>query len=337
MPVSLDPRCDPDTVALSRRPTLRVGLVNNMPDAALARTERQFIDILETASSDIDVELGFYSVPGIPRDELGNAHLARRGYRPSADLEMEGLDALMVTGTEPKQRYLRDEPYWAELTSLFDWIEDAGPSTLFSCLAAHAAVLHFDGIERHRLPEKRTGLFGETVVGAHPLVAGLPASFQVAHSRWNEVRGEVLERHGYTVLTEARCAGVDLFIKQARNPLLFFQGHPEYDIGALFREFRRDVQRFLAGESESYPQAPQNYFDDGETVQLHKFRARAMSNRHDVSLAELPVAKRAASNMLHSPMAAMFRTWLSHTAAAKGVLPVFTLPAVAPRFGGMHQ
>ena len=76
---------------------------------------------------------------------------------------------------------------WPALAALFDWIERDGPSAAFSCLGAHAAVLHFDGIERRRLPEKRCGLFEHAVVDfarrimRHQATVGVQAK---AGERW---------------------------------------------------------------------------------------------------------------------------------------------------------
>ena len=61
------------------------------------------------------------------------------------------LDGLIVTGTEPKSKNLDDEPYWAALPQVIDWAREHTHSTIWSCLAAHAAVLHTDGIERRPL------------------------------------------------------------------------------------------------------------------------------------------------------------------------------------------
>ncbi len=71
-------------------------------------------------------------------------------------------------------------------------------------------------------------------------------------------------------------AGVDAFAKQDGSFFLFFQGHPEYDADTLFREYRRDVARFLGGEREAYPALPQNYFDDVATALAEAFADRAM-------------------------------------------------------------
>jgi homoserine O-succinyltransferase len=308
-----------------------------MPDAALACAERQFTDILDAATPDIDIDLSFFCLPGIPRGEAGEAHLARRGYRPAMDLGNEDLDALIVTGTEPKQQCLRNETYWSALAELFDWIDCAGPSTVFSCLAAHAAVLHFDGIERERLAEKRCGLFEHAVNRTQPLAEDLPAIVRVAHSRWNEIGREALAAHGYDILTEAPDAGVDLFVKQRRELLLFHQGHPEYDSGALFREYRRDVQRFLSNSSESYPQLPQNYFDDTQVALLDRVRERAQARRSAGLLEDLSLITRMSNdNEPISPMAGMFRTWLSRIAAAKDDSLFRAVPAQTSRSLGMH-
>jgi len=312
--------------------TLRVGLVNNMPDAALARTERQFIDMLAAAMPDREISLSFYSIAGLPRGEMGQAHLSKQGYRSIAQLMGDELDALIVTGTEPKCPNLRDEPYWANLAALFDWIAMSGPSTIFSCLAAHAAVLHFDGIERQRLADKRCGLFAHKVVRKHPLVAGLSDGVRVAHSRWNEVRRTDLEARGYEVLTEAPDAGVDLFMKPGRNPLLFFQGHPEYDSGTLFREYRRDIQRFLAGTNDNYPAAPRDYFSGAETALLDDYRHRALTERDEALLDFFPVARRS-EDASTSPMASVYRAWLLRIANEKDAEQT----APAPRFGGMQR
>lgn len=166
---------------------VELGIVNNMPEKALNRTERQFFNLLASAAHDILVCVSFYSLPNVAQGTSGCAHFERHYYRNARDLPEAGLDALIITGTEPRSPDLRCEPYWCELTNLFDWIADTGPSTLFSCLAAHAAVLHYDGIERRRLDEKRFGVFEHVVAGHDVFTERLSAPFRNAHSRWHEV------------------------------------------------------------------------------------------------------------------------------------------------------
>jgi homoserine O-succinyltransferase len=298
---------------------VRIGLVNNMPDSALAGTERQFLNLLGNAAPDVPVQMSFFSLPGIPRLKPGRAHLESNFYRSSWDLHEAQLDALIVTGTEPRLPDLRDEPYWGDMTDMFDWLEREGPPVAFSCLAAHAAVLHFDFIERRRLPEKRFGMFSHVKVDWNELTDRLGPTVRVAHSRWNEIPVEALERRGYRILTQSPEAGADFFIKSRRNTWLFFQGHPEYDPGALGREYQRDVKRFLARERETYPALPKNYFANSETELLTAFRTRAIADRVETAMEEFPVAtcQRSAADGWQSPASSVFRTWLQQIADAK--------------------
>src|SRR5262249_61113106 len=155
---------------------LEIGLVNNMPDTALEATERQFIALLEAACGDVRVRLRFFSLPGVPRSERGQRHVDKF-YRGLRELPGSGLDALIVTGTEPRAASLRNEPYWHWLGELIDWAEASTVSTVWSCLAAHAAVLHLDGIGRHPLPDKCFGVFDCATLVDHPLTAGAAAGF----------------------------------------------------------------------------------------------------------------------------------------------------------------
>jgi homoserine O-succinyltransferase len=61
-----------------------------------------------------------------------------------------------------------DEPYWAAFSQLVDWASHNTISTLWSCLAAHAAVLRLDRIERVPLREKCIGIFDCDKLADHP-------------------------------------------------------------------------------------------------------------------------------------------------------------------------
>ncbi len=255
---------------------IEIGLLNNMPEAALEATEQQFLELLGAAAGDSWVHLRFFSLPGVPRSERGRSYLSQ-SYCDVTDIRRAELDGLIVTGTEPKAARLADEPYWPAFTQLVDWAARNTISTVWSCLAAHAAVLHLDGIERVLLREKRIGVFDCDKLSEHPLTSGLPARAAVPHARWNELSEDALNANGYQVLTRSPTAGVDTFVRQEQSLFLFFQGHPEYGAGALLSEFRRDVGRFLKGEREQYPAMPQHYFDAATEAALAAFRERAQS------------------------------------------------------------
>ena len=234
---------------------IHIGLVNNMPDAALHATERQFLTLLGLAAEGLTIRLSLFSLPGVVRSNRAQLHIDRT-YSSIDRLWSSQLDGIIVTGAEPITPNLMDEPYWASLAKLADGVEDGGIGSIWSCLAAHAFLLHADGIERRRLDSKISGVFQCSKVSGHPLVTDLPPQTQMPHSRWNEVPEEALADCGYQVLTRSGLAGADVFMKQRKSMAVLFQGHPEYDAKSLLLEYRRDVRRFFRGERDSFPATP---------------------------------------------------------------------------------
>ena len=239
---------------------ITIGLVNNMPDAALAATERQFRRLIDGAAGGRDVRLKLFSIPEIVRGDAARAAMAAT-YASTAALPTSGVDALIVTGAEPIAADLRDEPYWNSLAALVDWAERNTVSTLWSCLAAHAAVLHLDGIARRPLPAKWSGVFAVGKAARHPLLARQPETLLVPHSRLNGLDEAELAAKGYTVLTRSDRIGVDAFVRDRASLFIFLQGHPEYDADSIALEYRRDVRRFLRGERAGHPAIPVGYFE----------------------------------------------------------------------------
>jgi homoserine O-succinyltransferase len=309
---------------------LRIALVNNMPDAALEDTEFQFFELLSKAAGDIRVSLKFFSLPNLPRNELGQKHL-NNFYSSSAELLREKFDGAIITGTEPRSPDLRDEPYWPALVEVMNWAENKTSSTVLSCLAAHAGVLASDRIPRSPLAGKQFGVFEYQKLSAHPLTAGIGDTMRVAHSRWNESKADALSSHGYEILTQSASAGVDLFVKQ-RNQSLFvhFQGHPEYSTKTLLKEYRRDIKRFLRRERETYPTQPHGYFDAAATQLLEQFRTKAIANRDEATLANFPESAVAATvqNTWQSTSATVYRNWLQFLRSKKS--ETHAAPAMTP-------
>lgn len=292
-----------------RRP-LSVALVNNMPDSALAATERQFTRLILQAAGPF-VHIGLYHIPELPRGEQARATLAER-YRPVSELCHMQVDALIVTGNEPRADRLDAEPYWPQMARLIDWAADGRCSSLWSCLAAHAAVLHLDGVERRRLPAKLSGVLSP-VVGPAGRAAGLPAELSVCHSRLNEAPRDMLMQKGYRLLSEAGGGAVDMFAKTFGGTFLFLQGHPEYETDSLLREYRRDVGRYLNGASASYPDMPRNYFDDATVAALKAFRELAEVRRDPSLIEQLPgmIMRANLGERMARSAAAVFSGWLS--------------------------
>jgi len=297
---------------------LEIGLLNNMPDAALQSTERQFIRVLQAAAGEQVVRLHFYSLPTVVRSAEARAHL-NVAYHDIANLKHAKLDGLIVTGAEPKTELLQQEPYWPELAGIIDWAKTNTTSTIWSCLAAHAAVLHLDRIERRRFPAKCSGVFASARAADDPLLDGLRWPLRIFHSRHNDLAEGDLVAGGYRVLTRAPGAGVDIFVKRYQSLFVFFQGHPEYDPMSLRGEYLRDVGRFLNGTQENYPAAPAGYFDRDTAAALDDFHLRALAKPDPAMIAECRAILDRADVSFDRRGAAgtIFRNWLTYLAANK--------------------
>ena len=295
-----------------------IALINNMPDAALEDTELQFFDLLDAAAEDTSVCLKLYSLTGVPRTDRGQRHL-NSFYYGIEDLWNHRFDGVIITGTEPRQPNLRNEPYWPALADVFDWAERNTHSTILSCLAAHAGVLHSDNIERHPLPDKQFGVFDFGRVADHPLIANAADTVRFPHSRWNEVEEHKLTACGYDVLTRSEHAGVDCFVKKKRNSLfVHFQGHPEYGASTLLKEYRRDVRRFLNHERETYPTMPYGYFDAAAAEKLDQFRQEALSDRCVERMDSFPDAcVGTPQSTWRSSAVGIYRKWLQYLLSRK--------------------
>ena len=257
-----------------------------MPDAAFLDTEKQFRAVaLRTSQLGIDFEL--YTIKEIPRSETVAALIEER-YRGLDELWTSRPGALIVTGTEPTRDGLRFEPYWPYLARILEWAADHVRTTLLSCLAAHASILLFDGIERAARPSKCSGVFEGIVEDPFdPLVSGLPDVVRMPHSRVNEVPEAALVDAGYRIVvgTGASSTGWSVVAREQGEALFVLcQGHPEYVRLSLLREYRRDVRRYLFGEGAvTYPRLPHGYLGEEAAAQLTEFERRAHSTGVDPS------------------------------------------------------
>ena len=219
------------------------------------------------------------------------------------------LRCLIVTGTEPRDA-LPAEPYWPSLHRLVDWAARNTTSTIWSCLAAHAAVFHLDSIERVAFPGQVFGVF-ECERAVHPLTGGRRAPVSAAFAT-NDLR-EVELSQPATMCCPRDIVGADLFVKDIGSLFVFLQGHPEYEPQSLLREYRRDVGRFLRGERETYPTVPQRYFDEATEQILDEFRAIALAARSERLLETFP-ATVLSEPLVHAWRSAalrFYRNWLA--------------------------
>jgi homoserine O-succinyltransferase len=294
-----------------------IAFVNNMPDAAIRSSERQFRGLLQAGARDLEVVLQGYYCPKVPRSEIVKSAFLQP-YREVDELWNSQIDGLIVTGAEPHADHIADEPVWPLCSRLIDWAEERTASTIWSCLAAHAAVYKMSGITRRPLKSKLSGLFQCAKANGHFLTDGAPESWFVPQSRYNGLQEDELIAHGFQPLTRIE-AGFDIFFKQNKSLFVFFQGHPEYDSETLLLEYIRDVKRFIEGDSYTYPHPPDSYFDRDMLQKLEDLRAQALRlRRPEVFDAVTRLLQgHQISNLWRSPSTIIFQNWLNYLARKK--------------------
>ncbi len=159
---------------------------------------------------------------------MGGGIDVRRYYRGIDDLLNRRLD-----GGDRDRR--RTQSRQSDGRAILDHLRQrslTGPgentvSSVCSCLAVHGAVLHLDGVTRHKLPTKCFGVFAQTRSGHHPLMQGCAEDLPNSARPVERGAEEDLSDCGYSVLTWSAEAGADCFVKQQEEqPFRPFPGPP---------------------------------------------------------------------------------------------------------------
>jgi len=239
---------------------LHIGLLNMMPDSALAATERQFFRLIGESNQIAQFYIHPFTLKELPRGAKGQAHVEQY-YESFEDIKQQGLDALIITGANVTGTELSEQPFWEPLNEVIDWSYEHVTSTLCSCLATHAVMEFRYQQKRRNLGFKRWGVYSHRLVDRkHPLVSGVNTRFDVPHSRFNQIDREQFEQAGLHVLVESPEADVHLAVSEDLFRIVFFQGHPEYDIISLLKEYKREVSLYASGKRPDYPPFPEHYF-----------------------------------------------------------------------------
>lgn len=272
----------------SQSPRWVCAFVNNMPDAAFEATERQFLGLLEAGSGCDLVEVRRFTMDGVPRNEETAGRIAA-DYLPYDTIRATPLDLLVVTGSNPIEPRIQDEPYWGDLEDLLWWGRTNTRSMLLSCLSAHAALATFDALERTTLDAKCTGVFPQRA-RAHQLAEALAPRVVLPHSRLNAVETDRIEAAGYRVALECEAGGWSVATKDVGDGegcrIVLVQGHPEYDPPSLLREYHRDARRYVFGERDAIPRLPLDCVAPDDWERLHGLHERIVGGERDPSLIE---------------------------------------------------
>lgn len=271
---------------------LHIGFLNMMPDAALQATERQFLRLVGSCNRIAQFYVYPFTFDEIPRDETASAHIQKH-YHDFAQLQKDGLDALIISGANPAQADITAEPFWKPLEKIIRWANKNVCSVMCSCLATHAIVQLLWGVERYPLPQKRWGVYSNRISAQiHPLIANINTRFDAPHSHMYEVNAEQFKKADLMVLAASEQSDLHLGVSPDGFRFVFFQGHPEYDAISLLKEYRREVGRFVEGLRAEYPPFPENYFHADALQLLTEYKQQILDATGDYrNLSAFPEAE----------------------------------------------
>lgn len=240
---------------------LHIGLLNMMPDAALEATERQFFRLVGESNQIAQFYFHPFTLKEIKRSAEATSHI-NKYYKNFDEIKGQGLDALIITGANMTGTELSCQPFWEPLKKILAWSYDNVTSTLCSCLATHAVLEFRYKQKRYKIPTgKRWGIYQHYVIDKnHPFVTGVNTCFDVPHSRFNEISLQQFRDAKLKTLVVSELGDVHLATSEDGFRLVFFQGHPEYDINSLLKEYKREIKSFYNGNISLYPPIPENYF-----------------------------------------------------------------------------
>jgi homoserine O-succinyltransferase len=145
-------------------------------------------------------------------------------------------------------------------------------------------------------------------------MTNIAAPLATPHSRWNDLAVAKLRSAGYTILSEAKDLGANIFMMHRGGAqMVFLQGHPEYQSDTLLKEYRRDIGRYVRARQPFYPTLPHGYFPAATVVLLEQFRKRAEADRRPQIMADFPESTVRASLVptWREGTVQLYRNWLA--------------------------
>jgi homoserine O-succinyltransferase len=233
---------------------MQVAILNLMPNKI--ETEVQILRMLSNTPLQINIE--FIRIHKNVSKNTPEEHL-ENFYHLFDDIKHKQYDGLLITGAPLALLDYSQVKFWDKICEVFDWAEKNVTSTMFSCWAAHAALYHHYGINRHLRKEKLSGVFKHKSLDAkEPLTRGFDENFNVPHSRYGYIEKSDYESiSDIQILAESDEAGVYLAASKNKQQV-YLTGHPEYDASTLHEEYLRDSSK------DADTPLPKNYYQDDD-------------------------------------------------------------------------
>jgi len=233
---------------------MQVAILNLMPNKI--ETEVQILRRLSNTPLQINIE--FIRIHKNVSKNTPEEHL-ENFYHLFDDIKHKQYDGLIITGAPLALLDYSQVKFWDKICEVFDWAEKNVTSTMFSCWAAHAALYHHYGLNRHLRKEKLSGVFKHKPLDdKESLTRGFDENFYVPHSRYGYIdKSDYESVSQIQILAESEDAGVYLAASKNKRQV-YLTGHPEYDISTLHEEYLRD-----SSKNAGTP-IPKNYYQDDD-------------------------------------------------------------------------
>jgi len=244
---------------------MQVAILNLMPNKI--ETEVQILRMLSNTPLQINIE--FVRIHKNVSKNTPEEHL-ENFYHLFDDIKHKQYDGLIITGAPLALLDYSQVKFWDKICEVFDWAEKNVTSTMFSCWAAHAALYHHYGINRHLRKEKLFGVFKHKPLNdKEPLTRGFDENFNVPHSRYGYIdKSDYESLPDVQILAESADAGVYLAASKNKQQV-YLTGHPEYDTSTLHEEYLRDSSH------SRNTSLPKNYYqnDDASKPPIGSWRS----------------------------------------------------------------
>ena len=236
---------------------LHIAVVNIMPNKQ--QTEFQLLRLL--SNSPLQVGVTFVRLVTHRYKNVSQEYL-NTNYVSFDEIKNKRFDGLIITGAPVENLAFEEVDYWRELSEIMEWSKTNVTSTLHLCWAAQAGLYFHYGIEKYAFDTKLSGIFIHKTTGRDNITRGFDDYFYAPHSRHTGVKTESIENvPSLTINAYSEKAGAYV-ISSASSGQIFVNGHPEYDLLTLDKEYKRDIAKGL------YPNAPENYYTENKVPRL---------------------------------------------------------------------
>lgn len=242
---------------------LQIGLLNLMPNKE--RTETQFTRLI--GATPLQIELTLVRITDHQSKNTAEDYL-KSFYKTWEEVRQRPFDGFIVTGAPIANIPFEQVRYWNEMVGIMDWTQTNVHATMFICWGAQAALHHFHGAVRYRMPHKAFGVFRHVVKNPRsPYLRGFSDDLAIPVSRYNDIARDSLGPD-LEILIDNDEIGVCM-LGDKRHRALHMLNHLEYDNRSLADEYDRDRKAGL----DTAP--PLNVYPDDDPSQqpLNRWRS----------------------------------------------------------------